>query len=228
MTANHIISDIRNIATSGSNPIEFKIEDSQILFWINEVRAMLISQALQRGQDISDVWVQKISCLELEQVDESDCCEDTTGCYIYQTILELPLTIETFGDNMIIRVTTSAGTIISKSNIFSEKYAGYNKYTGEKPVWWLYGRKIRISSPTPLLKINVYLIAEDPSELGDYTSCDDSTCWNYESDYPCSLKMASMITDIVVKTKVYPFLQFPSDNRNDADNANDGAMPKKI
>lgn len=228
MTANHIISDIRNIATSGSNPIEFKIEDSQILFWINEVRAMLISQALQRGQDISDVWVQKIACLELEQVDASDCCEDTTGCYVYQTVLELPATIETFGDNMIIRVTTSSGSIISKSNIFSEIYSDYNKYVNNKRIWWLNGRKVKVWSSMPLSKINVYLIAEDPSELSSYTSCDNSSCWTYDSNYPCSLKMASMITDIVVKTKVYPFLQFPSDNRNDADNASDGPVPKKI
>lgn len=228
ITANHIISDIRNIATSGSNPIEFKIEDSQILYWINEVRSMLISQALQRRQDISDIWIQRIPCLELELVDEAECCDVTTGCYILRTVRELPQTIEVFGDNMVIRVVGPSGEIIPKSNSFSNLYTKYNKYTSNKANWEVKNRKIYIKNTTLLDNITAYVILDDPSELATFNDCDDTTCWSYDSTYPCSLKMASMITDIVIKTKVYPFLQLPADNRNDADNSGETIIPKKI
>jgi hypothetical protein len=64
LTTAKLVSDIRNIASSGSNPVEFKIEDSQILFWCNEVRSTLISQAIQKKQDLTDLWIQSITCLQ--------------------------------------------------------------------------------------------------------------------------------------------------------------------
>ena len=102
LTTNKIVSDIRNIASSGSNPVEFRIEDTQILFWCNEIRSMLIAQAIQRRNDISDTWLQSLTCLELEQVDKSECCEITTNCVILRTVRELPDTLETIGDNFIV------------------------------------------------------------------------------------------------------------------------------
>ena len=235
ISANTLISDIRNISSSGSNPIEFKIEESQILHWVNQTRATLISQAIQKSQDLSDIWIQKISCLELEKTELGKCwdsedeeCSDGNGCFILRSVEELPDTIEIFGDNMIIRVTTLSGTVISKSDQFSEVYAKYNKYTSNKPVWWIENKRLYISGQTFIKKVNVYGIFDQPSDLADFKNCDDQSCWDYNSNYPCSLKMASMITDIVVRTKVYPYLQLPSDNKNDADNSPEQILPKKI
>lgn len=218
LTVNKLVSDIRNIASSGSNPIEFRIEDSQVLFWCNEVRAMLISQAIQKRSDISDIWVQLISCLELEQVDKSECCEIQTNCTILRTKREIPSTIETSDINLILRVETPAGDIISKSNPFEANYSKYSKYTKEKPRWFIKNNRIYIINEDMLEYINVYGIFEDPSELKSFVSCSGDTCFDWNSNYPCSLKMANDITNIVLKTKVYPYLQLPADNTNDANN----------
>lgn len=228
LSLNHIISDIRNIATSGSNSVEFKIEDSQIAFWINECRATLISQAIAKNQDISDTWVQKIGCLEMEHVIDSDCCLVDSSCYVYRSVEELPDSIETFGDNFIIRVTMPSGEIISKSNPFNSIYSKYNKYTGTKPEWYIKNKHLYVIHKDSLKYVTVYIIAEDPTELGAFRDCSDTECFSYETDYPCSLKMASQITDIVVRTKVYPFLQLPADNKNDAANTPESPLPKKI
>jgi len=67
ITARHIIADIESIATSGIAPNEFRIEPEQILYWINQTRSMLISQAIKNRQNLSDAWMQTIGCLELEQ-----------------------------------------------------------------------------------------------------------------------------------------------------------------
>ena len=144
MKTNLLISDLRNIATSGSNSIEFKIEDSQLLFWCNEIRSMLISQAISKRQDISDTWIQIISCLELELVDESECCEVTTGCYVLRTVREIPNTIETWMDNTILKVTLPTGEIITKSNPYRAQYSSYSKYTSNKPTWYIKNNRIYI------------------------------------------------------------------------------------
>ncbi len=218
MTSNQLISDIRNIASSGSNPIDFRIEDSQILFWCNEIRSKLIAQALQKGQDISTIWGQTITCLNLIEVDEAECCSVTTGCKVLRTELPIPNTIETRGDNTFITVTKPNGDFISKTNSTEYKYIKYNKYTSKRLMWFLYNGYIYIINDLFLESINIYAIFEDPSELSNYVSCDGDTCFSIDSPYPCSLKMADDITNIVLKTKVYPFIQMPQDNTNDANN----------
>lgn len=227
MTVNQIISDIRNISSSGSNSVEFKIEDSQILFWCNEIRSMLISQAIQKRQDLTDSWIQAITCLQLEQVDASECCEITTDCYILKTIKQLPVTIETNNDNTIVRVTKADGSIIAKSNPFEAVYNKYNKYTGNKSNWYLKNNYLYITNNQLLESINVYGIFENPSDLSNYINCSNNACFGLDSNYPCSLKMASTITDIVLKTKVYPFLQLPADNKNDGANYSDQQINTK-
>lgn len=227
MKVNHLISDLRNISTSGSNPVEFKIEDSQILFWCNEIRTMLISQAISKKQDISDTWIQIISCLDLEQVDSSECCEVTTDCYILRTSLKIPNTIETWMDNTILKVTKPTGEIITKSNPYKAQYSSYSKYTANKPTWFIKNNRIYITSEQLLEKINVWGIFENPSELSTFVSCGGDSCFTYESEYPCSLKMANDITNIVLKTKIYPYLQLPADNTNDAANNGDSQLNTK-
>jgi predicted transport protein len=218
LTPNKLVSDIRNISSSGSNPIEFRIEDSQILYWCNQLRSKLISQALQRKNDILDVWLQVISCLELEQVDKSECCEINTNCYILRTKKELPITIETPYDNSIVRVETPTGKLISKTSALEEKYNSYNKYTKEKSRWFIKNNRIYITNEDLLEYINVWGLFDDPMQLKEYVACDGNTCFDWNSVYPATMKMATDITDIVLKTKVFPFLQLPADNTNDANN----------
>ncbi len=217
MTLKMLVSDIRNIASSGSNPIDFRIEDAQIIFWINECRSKLIAQAIQKRQDISTTWTQTIACLDLEQGDISDCCNTTTGCNILQSVLTLPRSIETGGEDGIIRVETLTGKIIPRGSAFSDKYHQYSKYTGDKVTWRLKDNdKLIIEGSDFLTKVAVVGIWEDPRELAAYSDCSGGTCYSSTSNYPCSTKMASDITDIVLKTKVFPFLQLPQDTTNDA------------
>ncbi len=216
LTLRKLVADVRNIADSGENNYSFRISDEQFAFWIHEVRAMLISQAVAKRQDISDIWIQSIPCLELELVDSSDCCIITTDCYILRTKVRLPSSIETSGDNFILRVTTPTGDIISKSNPFEAKYNKYNKYTAKKPQWYLQDGYLYITSELLLEYINIFAIFENPEELVGYSTCGGSACFNWDSNYPCSLKMANDITNIIMQTKVMPFLQMPHDTSNDA------------
>lgn len=228
MTLREIVSDIENIASSGSLPVDFKIDSSQIAFWCNEIRAMLISQAIQKKQDLSDIWIQSITCLDLEQVDASECCELTTGCYLLKTVLPLPITIESWMDNTIIRVVKPNGELIAKSNAFEAVYNKYNKYTGVKSNWYLKNNYLYITNNQLLESITVYGIFEDPSDLSAFIGCSNNTCFGWDSLYPCSLKMANDITNIVLKTKVFPFLQLPTDNKNDGANINEQPNTKGL
>jgi len=213
-TLNQLISDQRNIADSGENNYSFRIPDIQIAYWNHQIRSKLISQDISKRKDITDSWVQVITCVAIVQVDASECCTITTNCYNLRTELKIPKTIETYGDNLILRVTTPNGNIIAKSNPFKANYNKYNKYTSDKPTWYIKNGYIYITSFDLLETINIYGIFDNPEELSIFTQC--GNCFSWEDEYPVSMKMASDITDIVVKTKILPFLQFPQDTSNDS------------
>lgn len=218
ITARHIVQDIIEIASSGSTPNEFKIEEEQILYWVNQTRSKLISEAIKNRQTITDSWLQTIGCLELEQKDISDCCLVSLGCMGLKSKKQLPSTIETHIDNNIVSVTGLDGNPISKTNRFAAKYKQYNKYTGKNMGYFIKDNYLYVINDKIMQYVTVIGLFEDPSELKNFVDCSGNTCWSMDSDYPVTQKMASQITDIVLKTKVLPFMQFPADNKNDAAN----------
>ncbi len=223
ITAQHLIADLRNIASSGGNPNEFKISDRQILYWIEQTRSILISQALSKKDDINDSWIQFITCVEMEQVEDTDCCLVDSNCFLLKSVQQIPSTIDSWRDNTIISITTAGGEPISKSNHIKQRYQKYNKYTSKSWGWYLKDDYLYVINNQNLNYLTVAGIFEFPSDLGEFVSCDNQECWTLDSNYPVSLTLATQITDIVVKTKVNTFLTLPMDNSNDAN----GATPQQ-
>jgi len=214
ITAEHLIADIRNIASSNSNSDDFKASSEQILFWIEEARSILISQSLAKKDDLNDSWLQELTCVDLVQVDISECCEIDAGCYLLRTKNPIPATIDTYKDNWIVSVTTPFGDMIPKSNRFRNRYQMYNKYTSLKPSWYLKNDFIYISNNDFLEKVNITGLFEAPSELSGYSTCSGEPCWSTNSNYPVSMTLASQITDYVLKSKINQLLSYPTDSTN--------------
>lgn len=232
LTQSKIAADIENIATSGSLPTDYRIERAQILFWIDEIRAVLIAQDIGKRKDISDTWIQPITCLNLIEVDKSECCEVTTDCKIIRTELTIPSTIETNSDNSIVRITDNLGNIISRTNVFEVNYNEYSKYSKNNTKWYFKNDYIYVLindlEEVTIESINVYGIWESPSELRNYISCGGNTCFDANTTYPCSFKMANDITNIILKTKIYPFIQLPQDTTNDNSDRFNNTPPNNL
>lgn len=224
VTASKLIYDIVEIATSGGTPNEFPISNEQILYWIEQTRAMLIAQSLNKHDDINDTWIQYINCLQLEQVDSSLCCDAPSDCIVLRSTKKLPTTIDTWKDNWIISVTTIDGSSIPKSNPIKQKYQQFNKYIKNNRAWYIKDNYLYIINDKFLETVSITGLFETPSELSEFTDCSGNQCFSYDGNYPVSVSMASIITDIVIKTKVNPFLlTFPQDNSNNAN----AATPKQ-
>lgn len=227
ITLSHLISDIRDIASSGSNPIDFKISDENITYWINQVRATIISQSISKRNPITDDVIQTIGCIELEQVDKSLCCGIDTGCVLLRSKLVIPGTINTDEANLILSVTGLDGTQIHKSNQFRAKYKSFNKYTKFNKSWYLQNNYLYVINDLLLSEVAITGVFEDPTELSTFI-CNGESCFNISTSlYPINNKMASVITDTVIKTKVLPFLQFPADNQNNA-KSDDNQVSKNL
>ena len=70
--------------------------------------------------------------------------------------------------------------------------------------------------------VEVAGLFESPSDLKRFADCGGNTCFTNDSNYPVSQTLATQITDIIVKTKIAPFMQSQMDNSNNAS----GATPK--
>ncbi len=215
LNLNKITADIRNIATSGANNYDFRIEDELIQFWIHEVRSMLISQAITKKEALTDQWIQSITCLPLIQVDASECCLIESECKILRSQVKIPNTVEYYNDNLIIRVIKPNGEVISKTNAFEAIYNRFNKYTYNKSNWFIKNGYIYITNDDTLQYINLYGIFEDPMELTDFINCENEQCITTDTPYPVSLKMANEITNIIIQTKVNPLFSTKHDISND-------------
>lgn len=223
ISAQHMIFDILEIASSGGLPNEQTITEEQVLYWIEQTRATLISQALNKRDDVHDSWIQYINCLKLETVDASLCCDVSSDCKVLKSVQQLPSTIDTWKDNWIISVSTMDGSSIPKSNPIKQKYQKYNKYTKSERGWYLKDNYLYIINDVFLEKASIAGIFEFPSDLARFVTCNNQECWTRDSNYPVTMSMASQITDIIIKNKITPFLNFPNDNSNNAN----GLTPKQ-
>lgn len=215
ITLNHLVYDILELASAGGLPNEFPISTEQIKYWIEQTRAQLIGQSLNKKDDINDSWIQVIKCLEMEQVDSSLCCLAPSDCKVLKSVKQIPSTIDTWKDNWIISVTTMDGSSVPKSNFIKNKYQQYNKYTKKERSWFLMDDYLYIINDPYLETVNLYALFEFPTQLSEFVSCDGDACFTADSNYPITVSMASVITDMVVKNKVMPFLNLPKDNSND-------------
>lgn len=220
-TVAQLIFDVIDIASSGAMPTGFRIEDTQVLYWINQTRAQLIAQAIQKKADISDSWLQQINCFEMQKADISDCCEIPSGCFGLKSVKPLPNSIEADNINYYY-VTGVQGDPIQELNRFSQRYTKFNKYTANSKGWFIKNNFLYLVSDQTTKFVTVTGLFEDPSDLINYRTCSGEACWSYDSQYPVGAKMASDITNIIVKTKILPYMQFPLDDKNDANNLNNG------
>ena len=216
ITMNHMIYDILEIASSGGLPADFSISETQIQYWIEQTRAILIKQKLAKNEDISDAWVNYIPCVGLELADSSECCEAPSGCYILKSTKRLPSTIDTWRDNSIISVSTMDGSLISKSNPLKVKYLSHNKYTSKIKAWYIKNNYLYIVNDEFLELVEVAGLFETPSDLKRFADCGGNSCFNNDSNYPVTLSLATEITDIILKMKIIPFMTSPKDNSNNS------------
>lgn len=228
ITSRQIIQDILNIASSGVVPVSTRLSERQIFLWVNECRATLISQSIARRDDILDSCIQTIGNVELELVDKSEATDLPIDCYLLKSTLQIPRTIDTSKDNSVLSVTGLDGTPITKSNSFRAKYKKYSKFTSKQAAWYIKNDYLYVvnSQGNMLSNVSVVGLFENPEDINAFLGTNDEI-FTWESSYPVSNKIASEITNIVIKTKIIPLLQAPVDTTNNDNNLPNGITTNK-
>lgn len=216
MTLNEISYDIlSNLegTTRISDDSDFSLE--QISFKINTTRAFLIRQDQAKGRSLSDNIMQTIPCMEVIKVNASECCGITSPCELYRTKLQVPVPIEVYQKDLIVRVsgvdiTGPSWNFVSLAHI---PWAGVSKWTKGTTKWFVKDRYIYILNPPGVKKISVTGVFEDPRALENYPTCSGNPCYSSDvNSYPISGYMLPTLKQLILED-LTRMKQMPEDYR---------------
>ena len=194
---------------------DIEISNEQIEYLACNNRAFLIRQDQNKGRSLSDNVIQVLSCVEVIEVDASECCDIQTECHILRTKNRIPRPIEVHQKDLIVRV---AGIDMLGKGWSIVPYArairsGISKHTKNTTRAFFHnGYVYIINAPVGIKKISISLVAEDPREAGQFANCSGNPCYTNDDSFPISNHMLPLLKDLVLKD-LKIMVSVPSDQR---------------
>jgi hypothetical protein len=195
-TQREIIYTIKTILRGGLITDDDRITDRQVAFMIDNVRATLLRQQYNKGQNLSDNNIQTITCMEVEQVDTSFMPDFPSGCAVYKTVLSIPKPIESKGKDLITGITgpNLGGVTFDFIPYARVPYASYTRF--KKPLVTLFNNHLYFLNHSGfMMNVAVSGVFEQPNELASYNNCEGQPCFDWDSNYP----MSSHLIDAVIQ-----------------------------
>jgi hypothetical protein len=220
MTLNELAYDIMsNVEGTSRISDDSELSIDQVYFKIHTTRSMLIRQDQAKGRSLSDNVMQTLPCLDVIEVDASECCGITSPCELYRTALRLPRAIETYQKDLIVRVSgvDITGPSWNYLSLAHLPWAGISKWTKDSTKWFTKGGYVYILNPPPVTKISVTGVFEDPTDLAQYPSCSGTPCFSNDNDeYPLSSYMVPTLKQLVLED-LMRMRSAPADDKGNED-----------
>jgi hypothetical protein len=220
VTKRHLVSDLLELSRAGRGSDDEPLTPELVGFWVDNTRATLIGQWIDKGRSINPELVQTIPCMEVQAVDASECGCETTGCLVFRTVEQVPSSIESSkGLNLITRVAPTSITSTSFSFMPFERaiWSGGSVFTKNIPKAFLRNGYIYILSNNFIgEKISVSLVASYPEDLQNFATCSGATCYTDDSPYPISSRMIEVMKGLIKENNLNFVLQVKGDDVNNA------------
>jgi len=217
MTLNEIAYNILNTYRGGRQNHNEHISLDQIKFTIKYYRAVLVRRDMGRNGFVSNGVEQDLRCLELEKIDASKCCNLKTNCDVYRTKMPLPKFVRlNFNDAL-----TYAGDVTGLSSYqiiepYLVQWLPNDTYTRNKKKVYIIDNYLYLYNAQGESSINIRGIFEDPEALSKFKGCEDSTCYNDESEFPLPMDMVQTVTQGILSAEMQIVGGTQSDTSNDA------------
>lgn len=206
-------------AYSSDYDLDYRLLDAYIL----NKRVKWFQQIFNKFQStIPSVYYQTLSCLEVELVDSSECCEELTGCYVLRSVKQIPA-IMSLSDGEVIARVSGIGIDSKSYNIISQfriPYWGNSRYNKQSIGVAYINNYLYLFSKDPIYypqieKVTLRAIFRDPQEAGNFISCSGKPCWSEEDPYPIEERLWEFMKQDILATDFKLKLSVPGDNEND-------------
>lgn len=221
VTLDKIVMDILKIARGSNVPQSETISTRQIEDWINQYRALLISQKVEKGYDLNSSLIQSLNCLELEDVDKAECCDlGFNTCTVKRTKIQLPrFAMSKTDSELIIFVGTVMGKPIQLMSEIRSFFNQYRKYTKHTPIAYKKNDYLYILNDDAIERVTIRGILADPREASTIiNSCSNTICWSVSDPYPIVDDMVPTIRGLILEKEMGIIIKAPSDKKNDSSN----------
>lgn len=194
MTLNEIAHNILNLYRGGRPSQSETISLDQIKFNIKHYRAMLIRRDYARNGIVTRHLEQDLGCLELKEVNASQCCNLPVSCSVARTINKIPRTVRFNLKEALTYVgdVTGVKTIPLLDNHMIQ-YLSYDKYTASNYKAYMIEDYLYVYNAKGLKYINVRGVFEDPTDLKNF-DCQDGLCYSDENPFPMPADMIQSVT----------------------------------
>jgi len=220
ISLNTIITDLLNIIRGAKISQSETISRRQIEDWINQYRALLIKQDIDKGKMPNPDYIQELPSLILEVVDKSLESDLQSEMNYMRTVLELPNTIDFNFKPGFTYVGTIDGREIQMVPEGRSYWQQFKRFTKSTPLAFLRNKRMYIHTVTPLKYITVRGIFEIPMEASRFinTSLSTQTYDTINDRYPIPINMVPVLKEMILQKELGIIYQAPSDNKNDGVN----------
>lgn len=224
MLIKEIIQRIQSLYSKGVQSDDSRLTDRHIYNKMVTVRAKLISQEAKKRQKVNQWSYQTINCIELIKAPVHECpCLPPFGCEILKSKYPIPKPLTDLNQHLIQSVTTVDGSVIfSEIGWVEKKYKSANKFTGNKPDYYIRNNYLYITHKSGLKVITLTGLFDDPIEADNYPSlcpdCKDcKDCISpLDKEFPIDNDMVDTLIDMCKEELIGQFSQMIEDKTNNS------------
>lgn len=228
MKIGEIIQRIQSLYSKGVQSDDSRLSSRHIYNKMLTVRSKLIYQKANKKQKLSQWNFQTLPCVELVKAEVHECpCLPPIGCEILKTKYPLPKPIVNLTSHLIQNVSTIDGSIIYSEIGWNEyKYKKGNKYTANKPDYFIRNGHIFLTYKSGPKVVTVTGLFEDPWEAEKFPSfCEDCTdCVNCENvldkEFPLDNDLLDVLVEFCIQELIVIFTQNQQDKTNNSKDDN--------
>jgi hypothetical protein len=199
------------------------VDERYIRTLIHNQRELWIRNDNTKGKTIPESVIQDLGCVDIEPAPAVECCNYSSHCQVMRTKLKIPRVI-TLNNKMAL---TYVGPLDPGGKPFivlsqnDTKYFGNGRFSSKGIAIdyrndYLY--LISKNSSLPLMeKISVRGVFVNPEDVGYFTHCTGTPCYNDDMTYPIIGGLWPFMKEHIVKMLIHKY-SISEDNSNDGRN----------
>jgi len=225
ITVEEAIQSVQSLYNKGIRSKDTRLSYRHTYSALLTARTLVLKQQLNKRQKVNDECFQDLPCIELEKALVHECpCVPNDKLFVLRSKEELPTIVSNL-DGLIIQYVSSldGATRYDMTTFENVKYMSGNKFTGNKPKYYIKNNRIYIIHSTLLKGIAASILAEDPIQAALFPSvcgdCIECNCKDYtEFSFHTDRDTFSSVEKIAAEKLIIFFSQMREDINS---NAND-------